>query len=170
MARAIAATNARWLRGCRIRILSMLFPPHATDIKPRITVNVADHIQSPNALAVKDRRAATCASGSSVELLELRVLRFGFFQDGDIRVGVLPQGEEPLVSGLGFRRVSGEGVGSGESEMRQRAEREVGDNTGVIEKLLKLSSGSGTVTHHQLSLAPQISGIHRPQLQLCRLP
>ena len=33
------------------------------------------------------------------QLLQLRVLRFGFLQDGDIGVGVFPQREEILVSG-----------------------------------------------------------------------
>jgi hypothetical protein len=33
--------------------------------------------------------------------LQLRVLRLGFFQDGDVGVGVLPEGEEVLVGGAG---------------------------------------------------------------------
>jgi hypothetical protein len=43
-------------------------------------------------------------------LLQLRVLRFGFFQDGDVRVGVFPEREEffvgverPDASGIGIR-------------------------------------------------------------------
>jgi hypothetical protein len=32
-------------------------------------------------------------------LLQLRVLRLGFFQDRDVGVGVFPEGEEVFVSG-----------------------------------------------------------------------
>jgi hypothetical protein len=32
-------------------------------------------------------------------LLQLRVLRFGFLQDGDVGVDVFPEGEEVLVGG-----------------------------------------------------------------------
>ena len=35
-------------------------------------------------------------------LLQLRVLRLGFLQDGDVGVGVLPEGEEVLVRSLRF--------------------------------------------------------------------
>ena len=39
-------------------------------------------------------------------LFQLRVLRLGFFEDGDVGVGVFPEGEEILIGGAGF----GEGV------------------------------------------------------------
>ena len=31
------------------------------------------------------------------ELLQLRVFGFGFFQDGDVEVGIFPEGEEILA-------------------------------------------------------------------------
>ncbi|MFZ3377203.1 MAG: hypothetical protein WA183_16775 [Chthoniobacterales bacterium] len=37
--------------------------------------------------------------GLAADLLQFRVLRFRFFQDWDVGVGVLPEGEEVLVSG-----------------------------------------------------------------------
>jgi hypothetical protein len=41
-----------------------------------------------------------CVIGGSLgELLQLRVLRFRFFQDGYVGVGVFPEGEEILVGG-----------------------------------------------------------------------
>jgi hypothetical protein len=39
--------------------------------------------------------------------LELGELGLGLLQDGDIRVGVFPEGEEVLIGGAGF----GKGVG-----------------------------------------------------------
>jgi hypothetical protein len=35
-------------------------------------------------------------------LLQLRVLRLGFFQDGNVGVGVLPQIEEPQIGARAF--------------------------------------------------------------------
>jgi hypothetical protein len=38
-------------------------------------------------------------------LLQFRVFGLGFFQDGNIRIGVLPQREEALIRRAGIRRV-----------------------------------------------------------------
>jgi hypothetical protein len=44
--------------------------------------------------------------------LQLFILRFGFFQDGDVGVGVFPESEEVLVYGAGLGGVAREGVGA----------------------------------------------------------
>jgi hypothetical protein len=49
--------------------------------------------------------------------LQLLVLRFGFFQDGNVGIGVFPEGEEVVVCGAGLGGVAGEGVGAGEAEV-----------------------------------------------------
>jgi hypothetical protein len=54
-------------------------------------------------------------------LLQLRVLRFGLLQDGDVGVGVFPEGEEILIGGAGFEVIALQGVGAGEAEPRQRS-------------------------------------------------
>ncbi len=41
-------------------------------------------------------------------LLQPRVLCFGLFQNGDIRVGVFPETEEVLVGALGFGSIARE--------------------------------------------------------------
>jgi hypothetical protein len=43
---------------------------------------------------------------SSQRLLQLRVLRLGFFQDGNIGIGVFPQRQEVLVGSACFGRVA----------------------------------------------------------------
>ena len=58
-------------------------------------------------------------------LLQLRVLRLGFFQDGDVGVGIFPEREEIFVGGEGFGTIALQGVGPGEAEMRERAKRKV---------------------------------------------
>jgi hypothetical protein len=47
---------------------------------------------------------------SRLSLLQLRVLRLGFLQDGDVGVGVFPEGEEVLVGGASFQSVAREGI------------------------------------------------------------
>jgi hypothetical protein len=47
-------------------------------------------------------------------LLQLRVLRFGFLQDGDVGVGVFPEGEEILIRRFGLGDVAGDGISAGE--------------------------------------------------------
>jgi hypothetical protein len=61
-----------------------------------------------------------CRRSNSGRLLQLRVLRLGFFQDGD--VGVFPEGQEILVGGADLGGVTLEPVGTGEAEMREGAD------------------------------------------------
>jgi hypothetical protein len=58
--------------------------------------------------------------------LQLRVLRFGFLQDGNIRVGVFPQREEIFVGG------------AGKAEMGERPEGKVKHDSTMVQYLLKL--------------------------------
>jgi len=50
--------------------------------------------------------------------LHLRVLRFGFFQDGDVGVGVFPEREEILICRSGFDSVAVQEVGAGQGRAR----------------------------------------------------
>jgi|SRR6516162_8583939 hypothetical protein len=45
-------------------------------------------------------------------LLQLRILRFGLLQDGNVGVGLLPEGEEILISGFCFGDVALHGFGA----------------------------------------------------------
>jgi hypothetical protein len=58
-------------------------------------------------------------------LVHFGVFRFRCDQDGDIGVGVFPKREEIIVGGLRFGGVTLLRVGAGETEMRERPEREV---------------------------------------------
>ena len=83
-------------------------------------------------------------------LLQLRVLRFGLLQDGDVGVGVFPEREEILVGGersdaggVGVRTLSLrgsrlQGVGAGHSQMRQRSRPAVPNDAAVVDDLLEL--------------------------------
>ena len=52
-------------------------------------------------------------------LLELGVFRLGLLEDGNVRVGVLPQSEKILIGGAGLGAIALEGVGAREAQPRQ---------------------------------------------------
>ena len=52
-------------------------------------------------------------AGMNRKLLQLRVLCFGFLQDGDVGVGVFPEGEEILIGGFRFGVVTREHTRAG---------------------------------------------------------
>jgi hypothetical protein len=51
----------------------------------------------------------------SIDSLQLRVLCLGFFENRDVGIGVLPDGEEILIGGTGGRDVSFENAGAGKA-------------------------------------------------------
>src|SRR6202040_227174 len=99
-------------------------------------------------------------------LLQLRVLRFGLLQDGDVGVGVFPEGEEIFVGGecpdaggigIGALRSSRlQSVRASHSQMRQRSRPAVPDKAAVVENLLKLGSGGTALSGCQIGLTPHI--------------
>lgn len=83
----------------------------------RIVLNQSSASSSPKRVET-DRRARS-AEGQPTLLLQLRVPHLGFFQDGDIRVGVFPKGEEvfisserPYAGGIGIRALRGSSLQS----------------------------------------------------------
>ena len=78
-------------------------------------------------------------------LLQLRVLRLGLHQDGDVGVGVFPEREEIFVGGEGAgaggvgicspRGSRLQGVGTSHAQMRQRSRPAVPDNPAVVENI-----------------------------------
>src|SRR5437588_12145817 len=103
-------------------------------------------------------------------LLQLRVLRLGFFQDGDVGVGVFPKGEEVLVGRFCLRSVASHGVCTSKTEMGECSQREVDNDASVIEKLLELGGCGSTVMGCQICLAANVSRIQSPNLELRRSP
>src|SRR5205823_4582058 len=88
--------------------------------------------------------------------LQLRVLRLGSLQDGDVGVGVLPEGEEVQIGSASFRAIALEGVGAGEAEASKRPQWEVHDGAAMVEKLLELGRRRAAIVQHQVSLATHI--------------
>src|SRR2546426_8097134 len=111
---------------------------------------------SANDTATREGRALTPTRSKIVsetdppELLQLRVLRLGFLQHGDVGIGVFPEGEEVLVRSVGFCGISLHRICTRKAHARQRTQREVSHRAPVIDKFL--------IFHRRLfaSMQPQI--------------
>src|SRR5205809_774635 len=99
------------------------------------------------------RRLSRCVV---VALLQLRVLRLGLLQDGDVGVGVFPEREKTLIGGTRLCGISLHGICPGEAELGERRQREIQHDTAMIEKLLELSGCRCAVVRRQLSHASQV--------------
>jgi hypothetical protein len=94
-------------------------PHHEIENDPRVWNQAASLI---------DSELSSTKSTATNSLLQLRVLRLGFFQDGDVGVGVFPEREEIFVSregadagSIGIRTLRSsrlQGIGAGQSQMR----------------------------------------------------
>ena len=80
-------------------------------------------------------------TGAVSQLLKFGVFGFGFLEGDEIRVGVLPGGEEVLVGGAGFRRISLQGVGASEAELGNTKGWRSGEEVGALDYLAKFESG-----------------------------
>src|ERR1035437_7153000 len=97
-------------------------------------------------------------------LLQLCVLRFRLLQDGDVRGGVFPEGEEILIGFSGFRRVASEHGAARQPQVGKRVELSpigVLPSTApigalVIQDLFELSRCLSAFMQTQVSQAPQV--------------
>ena len=64
---------------------------------------------------------------------QLGVLRLGLFQNGDVGVGVFPEGEEVLVGSFCSASVSIHRVGAAELEMREYADGLIQHDAPMVE-------------------------------------
>src|SRR4029077_2366092 len=99
-------------------------------------------------------------------LLQLRVLRLGLLQDGNVGVGVFPEREEIFVSSerpdagsIGIRALRSsrlQGIGASDAQMRQRSRPAIRDNAAVVENLLKLGGGGIALPGCQICLSAYV--------------
>ncbi len=90
---------------------------------------------------------------------ELGVFGFGREQDGDVGVGVFPEGEEILVGGAGFGVVSLEGIGTGQVELGHGVETADDVEPAMIENFLEFHGGFRAIVHLEVGAA---AGVHYP--------
>ena len=112
-ARIAAAQRARWARvNGQKKVVSIARPKRTMSASARRKIAAA---QRRRWAKVRPRRQPSRA-GASLHL-DFRVLRPGVFQDGDVGVGVFPEGEQVLVGGerhdacrIGFFELSRGGI------------------------------------------------------------
>src|SRR4029077_11163599 len=98
-------------------------------------------------------------SSSRRQLLQLCILRLGFFQYVNIGVGILPESEELLVGGFCFCCVTRKSVGARQSQASERTDKIVDHYAAVIDELLELDRSGRPVTCHELRFAAKISRV-----------
>jgi hypothetical protein len=76
------------------RLKPINIPSFFSRFRPFVPANPADRGRM---------RRNTTPRIRSTGLLQLRVLRLGLLQDGDVGVGVFPEGKEVLIGGASFR-------------------------------------------------------------------
>src|ERR1700684_3205106 len=104
-------------------------------------------------------RALTALNAPQRGSLQLGVFRLSLLQDGNVRIGVLPEGEKIIVSGecadagcIGIGSLRGlrlQHVCASHSQMRQCSRPAVPDDAAVIENLLKLGGDSAALSGGQ---------------------
>src|ERR1700685_397669 len=110
--------------------------------------------------------APDCRTPQLKGLLQLRVLRFGLLQDGNVGVGVFPEGEEIFVGcersdagSIGIRSLRGsrlQRIRTCHTQMRQGSRPAVPDDAAVVENLLKLGGSSTALSGGQECLSAYI--------------
>src|SRR5215469_8419381 len=96
------------------------------------------------------------------ELLQLRILDFGFFQDGDVGVGIFPECQEILIRSFRLGGVAGKRVSTPQAKMRQRPYRRVGYDTSMFEEFLELRRSFGRLICGQIGFSSQIDRLTAP--------
>jgi len=77
----------------------------------------------------------------AAQSLQRRVLGFGLRQDGDVGIGVFPEGEEIFVGGASLVLVTCEYVGASKLQMCQCAYGFADHNPAMVKNSLELHSG-----------------------------
>jgi hypothetical protein len=86
---------------------------------------------------------------------------FGFCgdKDGDIEVGVFPEGEEIVVGGASLRGVAEQGIGAGKTKVRECAGFTRTYSPTMFENFLKLGGSSGALVCRELRLRSDVNGV-----------
>src|SRR5208337_1804859 len=104
-------------------------------------------------------RPSTLAETSSFCSWQLGVLCLGLLQDGDIRVGVVPQSQEILIRRLGLGRVALQHVSATKLQTRESANRSVQYDSAMVENFLELSRGFFALMGGQIGFSADIDRI-----------
>ena len=100
--------------------------------------------------------AGVAVDWSPAQLSQLAVLGLSFQEDGDIRVGIFPQGEEILVGAAGLGGPACLRVGAAQPQPRKRMYYRECINTAVVDNLLELSGRFACPPQTQIRLSAEV--------------
>src|SRR5262252_8555478 len=90
------------------------------------------------------------------ELSQLRVLRLGLLQDGNVGVRVFPEREEILIGGLRLRGVAIDGIRAAKLKMRQCPKHIVCYDSAVIDDVLEFGCGLWSIPCLQIGFSSHV--------------
>jgi hypothetical protein len=96
-------------------------------------------------------------------LLQLGVFRLSLVENRDIGIGIFPESEEILVSGLRLDRISRQSERPAELQARQCSDGIAAHDSTMIENSLEVARRFGALVCCQMGLATHIDGIERPE-------
>src|SRR5579872_373395 len=85
-------------------------------------------------------------------LFQLFVLLFGVFEDWDVGIGILPYGEEILISRLCLCRVALQCIGAAKSQFCQGSKRAGRTEAAMVDDLLVFRRGLGAIAQTKIGL------------------
>src|ERR1017187_7317465 len=106
----------------------------------------------PSSLVVTDNMIART-------LLQPRILRFGLLVDGDVGVGVFPEGEEIFVGGFRLGGIARHRIGATDLKMRECSDEFVYYNPTMVEDFLELGSGCAALMRSQIGFSSHKNGV-----------
>ena len=93
------------------------------------------------------------------ELLQLRILRFGLLENGDVGVGVFPECEEVPICRLCFGGVALQSVSASQLEMGQCADTFVENDSAMVKNFLEFGHSFAAPVLGQIGKTTNIDGI-----------
>src|SRR5271165_4403009 len=110
-------------------------------------------------------------SSGVIRLLQVRVFCLGFFQDGDVGISFLPEGEEVLICSLCLCCVALQSVGATKLQTSESANGSVQYDSAMVENFLKLSRGFFALARGQVGFSANIDRIQgRPAVTAVSRP
>src|SRR5262245_148053 len=92
---------------------------------------------------------------------------FGLLENGDVRIGVLPESKEVLVGFLCLHIVAEQDVRSGDAEMRERVDDVKRKNSLTIDDFLKFTRSSSSRLRLEVSQTANINAPQHRATHLC---
>src|SRR5262249_6360189 len=121
------------------------------------------------AMLRQQRKVASSCAPRDKGSLQFGVFSFGLLQDGDVRVGVFPEGEEILISSARMGLVACQGVRARQSQMRQCRDWGIPNNLAMLKDLMKFYGRFFSLARIQVRLPSNVHGNQTVSAEITQL-